>query len=126
MRRLTIFAVCCSLALGACVTPSIPIPPPDPSKMTFTLTVQDLVSTAVLTYPPEKNYEGGVVYVFNHDTGMGVFQDVNPDFSIGPTQPLRAAAGNQLVITVEAVDQTVSRCIVLRDGAQDPNTYCSF
>lgn len=126
MRRLVFFAVSGALALGACVTPSIPIPPPDPSKMTFTLTVQDLVSNAVLTYPPEKNYAGGVVYVFNHDTGMGVFQDVNADFSIGPTQPLRAAVGNQLVVTIEAVDQTVSRCIVLREGSQDPNTYCSF
>lgn len=94
--------------------------------MTFTITVQGGTSSAVLTYPPEKNYEGGIVYVFNHDTGHGVFQNVNADNSIGPTQPLAASVGNQVVISVESAAQTASRCIVLREGLQDPNTYCSF
>lgn len=94
--------------------------------MNFAITVENSVSTAVLTYPPDPNYEGGIVYVFNHDIGRGVFQNVNADNSIGPTQPLQAAVGHQLVISVEHIDQTASRCIVLRDGPQDPNTYCSF
>lgn len=94
--------------------------------MTFAITVQGAVSTAVLTYPPEKNYQGGIVYVFNHDTGRGVFQNVNADNSIGPTQPLEASPGHQVVVSVESEAQTASRCIVLRDGVQDPNTYCSF
>src|SRR5450432_1604652 len=122
MRRLaTMFAF--GLVVG-CITPSIPIPPPDPAKMTFAITVTDSVSNAVFSYPQEQNYEGGVVYIFNHNTGMGVFQNVNADDSIGPTQPLRADVGNQLVISIENVAQTVSRCIVLREGAQDPNAYC--
>jgi hypothetical protein len=127
MRRLAL-AVLVGMVLGAiegCVTPSIPIPPPSPEKMSFTITVTDTISTATFSYPPDMNYEGGTAYLFNHETGMGVFQIVNPDNSIGPMS-LGAAVGDQLVITLEAVDQTVSRCIVLREGTQDPNTYCSF
>jgi len=118
--------VICLLGLVGCVTPSIPIPPPSPDKMDFTITVQDQNSFASLTYPPDHNYAGGTVYVFNHNTGMGVFQDVNADDSIGPTQPLAAKVGDQVVVTIQADAETVSRCIVLREGAQDPNTYCSF
>lgn len=123
MRRIGWLAI---IATFGCVTPSIPIPPPDPSRMNFSITAQGADSTAVLTYPPDPNYEGGIVYVFNHDTGRGVFENVNADNSIGPTQPLQAAVGHQLVISVEHIDQTASRCIVLREGPQDPNTYCSF
>ena len=125
MRRIVFIAAIAWV--GACVTPSIPIPPPDPSDMTFTITTppDGTSSTAVLTYPPDKNYEGGTAYLFNHDTGGGVFHIVNPDFSVGPLG-LEAKAGNQLVFTIEATDQTVSRCVVLREGTQDPNTYCSF
>ncbi len=123
--RSPVVAAVLALAVG-CVTPSIPIPPPDAARMTFAIMVQGSVSSAVLTYPPEKNYEGGIVYVFNHETGRGVFQNVNDDNSIGPTQPLEAALGHQLVVTVESAAQAVSRCIVLREGLQDPNTYCSF
>ena len=129
MRKLAViglFATIVVAAFGGCVTPSIPIPPPDPAKMTFTFSVTDGLSNVVFSYPQEQNYAGGVVYLFNHNTGMGVFQNVNADDSIGPTQPLHADVGNQVVISIENVEQTVSRCIVLRDGPQDPNAYCSF
>ena len=49
---------------------------------------------------------------------------VNPDFSIGP-MTLDASVGDQVVVTIESVEQTVSRCVVLRQGSQDPNTYCN-
>jgi hypothetical protein len=123
MRRIALIAFALT---GGCVTPSIPIPPPDPSQMDFVIsTPPDGPSTAVLTYPPDQNYEGGTAYLFNHDTGGGVFHLVNPDFSVGPLG-LEAKAGDQIVFTVESTDQTVSRCVVLQQGTQDPNTYCSF
>ncbi len=105
--------------VGACVTPSIPIPPPDPADMQFHLTVQDTGSVAEFTYPPDKNYEGGTAYLFDHNTGGGVFHIVNPDFSIGPLT-LEASAGDQVVVTVESAEQTVSRCVVLREGCAGP------
>ncbi|MEO8550743.1 MAG: hypothetical protein ABI678_12245 [Kofleriaceae bacterium] len=124
MRRLALIAVGV-LGLGGCLTPSIPIPPPDPAEMDFAITLQDGVSTAAFTYPPDDNYKDSTYYVFNHDTGGGVFHVANPDGSIHALA-IEATAGNQLVISIEGGAQTVSRCIVLREGAQDPNTYCSF
>ena len=122
MRRLAFIAL---LGLAACITPSIPIPPPDPAQADFTITVQDGVSSASLNYPPDNNYVGATYYLFDHDTGGGVFHIANPDGSISGLV-LPASAGDQVVITIEGNEQTVSRCVVLRQGAQDPNTYCSF
>jgi len=114
-------------ALGGCITPSIPIPPPDPSDMTFDISVNATgSSTAVLTYPADSIYANGTVYLQNHSTGFGVFQPVNPDDSIGPTQPLGAKAGDEIVVTIGTPDQTVSTCIVLRQGIQDPTAECTF
>jgi hypothetical protein len=122
MRRLALLAL---LALAGCVTPSIPIPPPQPSAMTFAVTTDPdgAITSASLTYPPRDAYKGGLVYVFNRTVGVGVIQTVNPDGSIGPTPPVAATAqGNALVITIENEDQTVSTCVLLREGT--PNSVC--
>jgi hypothetical protein len=122
MRRLAAIA-----ALGlfvGCVTPSIPIPPPDPARMTFHLTITGTDTTAVFSYPPTAGYVGGVAYIYDQAKGVGVIQACAPDGSIGPTQPFVAAAGNQVQVSVQIADQTQSTCIVLREGTQDPTTYC--
>ncbi|HWU89124.1 MAG TPA: hypothetical protein VN253_17785 [Kofleriaceae bacterium] len=122
MRRLlTILALA---ALGGCITPSIPIPPPDPAKMTFSVMVTGDSSTARFTYPPDVNYVDTIVFVFNRDRGVGVIEAAKPDGSVGPTAPVSAAVGDQIVVSFERQDQTVSTCIRLRDGAQNPNDYC--
>lgn len=125
MRRLVYLAVVIG-ALGGCLTPSIPIPPPDPAEMSFTLTTVDGASSASFSYPPDDNYKDSTYYIFDHDTGGGVFHVANPDGSIHDLVIEDAVAGHQLVISIEGGAQTVSRCIVLREGAQDPNTYCAF
>jgi hypothetical protein len=113
--------------LVGCITPSIPIPPPDPSDMTFDIAVDGSGSSlAVLTYPADSIYVGGTVYVQNHNTGFGIFQPVNGDGSIGPTQPLAAGSGQEVVVTIGLESQTVSTCVVLRQGIQDPTAYCTF
>jgi len=121
MRR---FALIALVVIGGCVTPSIPIPPPDPSQMDFNVSMDGNASSAIFSYPPDKNYEGGTAYVFDDNNGGGVFHLVNPDFSIGP-MTLTASLGDQVVVTIESAEQTVSRCVVLRQGSQDPNTYCT-
>jgi hypothetical protein len=115
MRRLAFIAL---LGLAGCVTPSIPIPPPDPALMVFTLTTdtQGTVTSASLTYPATVSYVGGVVYVYNRTIGHGIIETVHPNGSIGPTTPVAAGLGDQLVISVENDEQTVSTCVLLGQG----------
>jgi hypothetical protein len=125
MRRLATLLVLVGLSgLAGCVTPSIPIPPPEPALMTFSVTTDTggVITSASLTYPPTESYRGGVAYVFNRTLGHGSIDLVNPDGSIGPTTPVAATAGNELVISIENDDQTVSTCVLLREGA--PSSYC--
>ena len=123
MRRL------CSLVvlavLGGCITPSIPIPPPDPGRMTFALTVSGQDSTATFAYPPNVNYVDSIVFVFNRDRGVGVIETARSDGSVGPTAPLPAALGEQIVVSFQREDQTVSTCIRLREGTQSATDYCN-
>lgn len=110
--------------LHGCITPTIPIPPPDPTLMTFELGVQEGQSVAVFSYAPNDNYVGAIVFVYNRDLGVGVIQNANSDGSVGPTSPVLASLGQQMVVTVEREDQTVSTCVRLRAGAQSPTDYC--
>lgn len=116
MRRLALIAL---FGLAGCVTPSIPIPPPDPSAMVFTVTRDDggAITSASLYYPPTDNYCGGVAYVFNRTLGTGIIHVVNPNCSVGPTPAVPARADDELVISIENDDQTVSTCIVLTANA---------
>jgi hypothetical protein len=128
MRRAITSLVVLGLGLlgpAGCITPSIPIPPPDPAQMDFHLTTIDpMTSTAVLTYPQNDTYRGGVAFLYNRFKHQGVIQDVNPSGSIGPTPPMPAVLGDEVVVSVQVNDQTISSCVVLREGAQDPTTYC--
>ena len=110
--------------LGGCITPSIPIPPPDPGKMTFAITVEGTSSTATFAYPPDDNYVGTIVFVFNRERGVGVIEQARTDGSVGPTAPVAAALGEQIVVSFQREDQTVSTCIRLREGAQSATDYC--
>ena len=112
------------VGLVGCVTPSIPIPPPDPSKMEFTVTADPngTVTAASLKYPATHSYLGGVAYVYNRTLGHGVIEAVNADGGVGPTAPVAATTGNQIVFSIENDQQTVSTCVLLKDGA--PTSYC--
>ena len=122
MRRLCALLVL--VALGGCITPSIPIPPPDPGLMTFMVTVENGDSTARFSYPPDVNYVGTIVFVFNRDRGVGVIETARPNGSVGPTAPVAAAIGEQIIVSFQREDQTVSTCIRLREGAQNANDFC--
>jgi len=93
--------------------------------MDFAVTGDVGSRTASLTYPANDNYVGSVAYVYNRDRGVGVIEDANPDGSVGPTPPVRAELGDQIIVSIERVDQTVSTCIRLRQGIQNPTDYCN-
>jgi hypothetical protein len=86
--------------------------------MTFTVTTdpQGAITSASLTYPATVSYVGGVAYVYNRSIGAGVIQAVNANGSIGPTPAVAASVNDQLVISVENDEQTVSTCVALLAG----------
>lgn len=124
MRRPLILAVLVVVALGGCLTPSIPIPPPDAGMMTFRLSGEPGMTGASFEYPPNINYVDAVVFVFNRDRGTGIIDTARADGSVGPTTPVAAALGEQIVVTFQREDQTVSTCIRLREGQQSSTDYC--
>ncbi|MBA3453378.1 MAG: hypothetical protein H0T42_09835, partial [Deltaproteobacteria bacterium] len=71
MRRLLILVVLAAGTLGAsgCVTPSIPIPPPDPTLMTFQLQGEVGNTFASFEYPAHPTLVDSVVFVYNRDKG---------------------------------------------------------
>ena len=121
--HLVIFLVVAGL-MGACVTPSIPIPPPDPSEMTFHLSGVGVDTAVVFTYAANGAYVGCYATVFDRNTGRSVGQLTESDGSVSPTLPLPATLGDNIVVSIECDKQTVATCIVLREGAQDPTVYC--
>lgn len=126
MRRpLVIAGVMAALLTGGCITPSIPIPPPDPELMEFAIAGDGATSTATFTYPANVNYRGSILFLYNRDRGLGIIEATRPDGSVGPTQPVNAALGEQIVVTFQREDQTVSTCVRLRNGAQSATDYCN-
>src|SRR5262245_55612475 len=98
MRLISILVLA---VLGGCITPSIPIPPPDAGKMTFAIKVEGQTSTATFSYPPDSKYIDTIVFVFNRDRRVGVIEGAHDDGSVGPTAPLAAAIGEQIVVSFQ-------------------------
>ncbi len=92
--------------------------------MSFAVSGDPGATQAVFTYPVHQNLIGSVIYVYNREKGVGIIQDANPDGSVGPTAPVRADLGDQIVVSFQREEQTSSTCIRLRSGLQDPNTPC--
>ncbi len=106
--------------VGSCVTPSIPIPPPDPEKMVFG--VDTTGGTSTFRYPPEQNYADAIVYVFNRTVGEGVITTAHGDGSVAETPAFPAHYGDEVNVTFEAAAQVASTCVVLR--ASGPIANC--
>ena len=112
--------------VGGCITPSIPIPPPEPELMEFAVVNDGRLSTATFTYPANINYEMSILYLYNRDQGLGIIEATRPDGSVGPTRPLNARLGDQIVVAFQRDDLSVSTCIRLRNGAQSRTDYCTL
>jgi len=126
MRRLLVALVIAAGTLGApgCITPSIPIPPPDPALMTFELQGTAPDTFASFAYPTHPTLVDAVVFVYNRDKGKGIIENANADGSVGPTAAVRADVNDQMVISFQRDDQTASTCVRLKDGAQSATNYC--
>lgn len=123
--RLALIGLGLAAALSAsCITPSIPIPPPDPARMEFTFTGDAANRSTSFVYPPNVNYIDSVVLIYDRTKGHGIIEDAKPDGSVGPTAQMRADIGDEVVVSFQRDDQTVSTCIRLREGSQSSTDYC--
>ncbi len=120
-RLLAVVALC--VALAGCITPSIPIPPPEPSEMTFAL--DTTAGSATFSYAAEPNYSNAVVYVFNRNAGTGIIATARADGSVGPTAPFPAQLGDNVAITFETDEVSVTSCVVVRAGSPSAVEYCT-
>ena len=111
------------IVVAGCVTPSIPIPPPDPTRENMHFTVVGSTSTVQFNYPYDTHYIGGLAYLYDRTLQHGVIQPVNADGTTGPIE-MRGAAGDQIVFSISVDQQTESTCVVAQEGNQDPNAYC--
>ena len=125
--RLFLAAVGLALAstvLVACTTPSVPIPPPEPERMSFQVDVQG--GSAQFAYEPAASYANAVVYVFNRDQGQGVITTAADDGSVAATPPFPAAEGDNVVVSFELEQQIASTCVILRDGQSSSAFECDL
>ncbi len=108
--------------LGACVTPSVPIPPPTPDKVIFALDTD--TGSATFRFDADASYANAVVYVFNRDVGEGIITTAAADGSVAPTPPFPAIEGDEIVITFELASQISSTCVTIRDGRSNSGLEC--
>ncbi len=119
-----ILTVAFALASQAgCITPSIPIPPPEPSEMRFVIDTQ--TGTATFAYGAENNFADALVYVFNRDRAAGIIARARADGSVGPTLPFPAADGDNIIVTFDADGEASSTCVVITTASPVPNNFCS-
>jgi hypothetical protein len=112
-----------ALVLTGCFTPSVPIPPPEPEKMAFEVSLE--VGTARFTYDADPSYESAIVYVFNRDKGEGVITTARSDGSVAPTEPFPADEGDEVVVTFEVESQLASTCVELHSGRSSSEYECT-
>jgi len=111
------------LLAGACFTPSVPIPPPEPEDMVFSLDADN--NTATFSADENQSYAGAVVYVFNRSQGHGVIVTAEPDGSVAPTPAFPGADGDHVVVTYELDTQLTAVCVQLHDGRSSSQFECS-
>lgn len=116
-----------ALALGglvsSCMTPTIPIPPPEPEKIAFEVDID--AGVARFTYDPFPSYANAIVYVFNRDQGQGVITTAESNGSVAPTAPFPGAAGDHVVVTFELDGDLGSTCVELQQGQSSSANECS-
>jgi hypothetical protein len=123
LHKLCLLAALAAGTLAGCTSHSIPIPPPDPEKVFFSLDLD--AGAATFRYGGDPVYGGATVYVFNRQAGEGIITTAGSDGSVMATTPFPAMQGDEVVISVEAEGQLSSVCLEMRDGQSGNDQRCS-
>jgi hypothetical protein len=122
-RLKSLLVVAALAGVGACTTPSLPLPPPEPEAMTFAL---DTVSgTATYRSSPQPAWAGALVLVWDDRTGSGVITTADAEGAVAETAPFDAAEGDRVFVEYRSgEDQTSAICLILRDGQASSSDLC--
>ena len=109
---------------GACVTPTIPLPPPEPEAVSFEL--DTMTGQASFSYTiPRPEYGGARVFVEDETQGVGVIVTANPDGTVSPTPRFLAFDGDRVQITFKLGEDSAGICLILHPGPSSPANYCN-
>jgi hypothetical protein len=122
-RLVTTLVVLAAFAAG-CFVPSVPVPPPSPSDMTFALDVDQGQATYAANLGGD--WSNSWVTVYDDTTGMGVLDRSDGQGHVGPTAPWRANEGDHVRIVFQRDDGEESGvCLILRGGPSSPANVCT-
>lgn len=100
MRRI-IVAIAVAMLVTGCVTPMIPLPPPDSRFMSLTIADKSK-GVATFNYKPDKPnpFNGAYFFIFNENTGNGVIKQADEDGTVS-TGSFAVKEGQYLSIWVK-------------------------
>lgn len=107
-----------------CTSHSIPIPPPEPEKVYFSLDLE--AGAASFRYAPSSSYSGATVYIFNRMAGEGVITTAEADGSVRMTQSFPAMGQDEIVVSFETEGQVSSTCVKMQDGQSSSALECEI
>ena len=111
MRRFIIAIVAVVLVAG-CVTPMIPLPPPDSKLMSLTIT-DKTKGLVMFNYLPDSEFNGAYFFIFNENSGRGVIKQASKDGSL-TSDPFTVKEGELLSVWVKrAVSEERSDIVTL-------------
>lgn len=87
MRKAIVFIGIVTMLVGGCVTPLIPLPPPEPARMSLTIQTGPYTQ-AYFNYDAHPSLAGAFFFVFNRSTGKGVIQQAAMDGSLTTSQTI--------------------------------------
>jgi hypothetical protein len=121
-QKFTLLAALAGASLAGCTSHSVPIPPPSPESVVFSLDLD--AGEASFSYDADPDYSGATVYVFNRQAGEGVITTAEADGSVMETPAFPAMSGDEVVVTFEAEGQLSSICVTMRDGRSSSALEC--
>lgn len=122
LQKLCLFAALASVVGAGCTSHSVPIPPPSPESVVFSLDLDQ--GLASFEYDATPAFAGATVYVFNREVGEGVITTAAADGSVKQTPPFPAMVGDEVIVTFETEGQLSSTCVTMRDGRSSSAFEC--
>jgi hypothetical protein len=124
VKPLLVSVILLTGAVAACYAPSVPVPPPGPESMTFTLEAE----TGMARYQANlgTDWANAWVTVYDDTSGKGVIDRSDATGHVGPTTPWQAHEGDQVRIQFDRDDGPESGvCLILHNGPSSTSYECT-